>query len=235
MNRVLKVTRLHLNKLTTFAGVPPMIVSFVLIISIIIALVIQRALGDANGDYVEGMKYNSGVIWSLPGFLIYYGVQAVATTYPFALALGTTRRNFILGTVLANALQAAYVALLLVVLLGIELATGHWFIRAYVFDTYLLGDGDAFVLAAVAFIGVLLCLTIGGFFGAVWVRFGPKGPATVAIILGLILALALLALAPRLGEIFAAITGGSLAVWALAIVVLCLVGTWLAMRRASVR
>ncbi|WP_336660269.1 hypothetical protein [Leucobacter sp. USHLN153] len=236
MNRIMKVTKLHLNKISTFALVPPQIVGFVLIVSIIIALVIQRASdGAIDAAYVDGARSNSAIVWSLPGFLIYYGVQAVATSYPFALALGTTRRNFILGTMLANALQALYIAVMLVVLLGIELATGHWFMNAYVLDVYAVGSGNAWTLFATAFVGVMLCLTIGGFFGAVWVRFGAKGPTVVAIVLGLGLALTLLAVAPRLGEIFASITYSGLAVAAAIIVVLGLAGTWLAMRRASVR
>lgn len=237
MNRALKVSRLHLNKPDNFFGTPAFILGFVLIVSIIIAIAIQRATGMAAGseEYIEGARMNMGVVWSLPGFLIYYGVQAVATTYPFALALGTTRRNFIAGTMLANVLQSAYVALLLVALLGIELATGHWFSNTYVLDTYMVGAGNPWILAATGFLGVLFCLTVGGFFGAVWVRFGAKGPAVVAIALGLTLAILLLILAPRLGEIFAGVTGAGLAIVAGCVILVALVGTWFAMRRAAVR
>ncbi|WP_244301228.1 hypothetical protein [Leucobacter insecticola] len=176
MNRTLKVTRLHLNKIGHFAGIPPQILGMVMLVSIVIALAFQRA-GSAPGsfDYIDGARWNSGVVWSLPGFLIYYGVQTVASTYPFALAVGVTRRSFVLGTIVANALQAAYIAILLVILLGIELATGHWFMSVYVLDVYTLGSGNPLVLGATAFLGVMFCLTVGGFFAAIWVRFGPKG------------------------------------------------------------
>ncbi|MBL3700034.1 hypothetical protein [Leucobacter luti] len=237
MNRALKVTRLHLNKLDNFLATPAIILAIVLVVSIIIALAIQRAIGGGDGspEYIDGARMNAGVVWSLPGFLIYYGVQAVATTYPFGLALGTTRRNFILGTMLANVLQAAYIAVLLVALLGIELATGHWFSNTYVLDTYAVGAGDPWVLALSGFIGVLLCLTIGGLFGAIWVRFGAKGPAVLGLGLGLALAVLILILAPQLGEIIAGITRTGLAVGAGVVIVIALVGTWFAMRRASVR
>ncbi|WP_125098134.1 hypothetical protein [Leucobacter chromiireducens] len=237
MNRVLKVTRLHLNKLDNFLGTPAIILGIVLIVSIIIALAIQRATGidSSHPEYIDGARMNMGVVWSLPGFLIYYGVQAVATTYPFGLALGTSRRNFILGTMIANVLQAAYVAVLLVALLGIELATGHWFSNTYVLDVYAVGAGNPLILAVSGFVGVLFCLTIGGLFGAVWVRFGAKGPAALGLALGLALALTVLIIAPNLGEIFAGITRGGLALAATVVIVLALVGTWFAMRRASVR
>ena len=236
MNRTLKVTKLHLNKLGTFAATPLFILAIVMVVSIIINLAIQRAgVSAADPDYAKYARGNQAIAWSLPGFLIYYGVQAVSTTYPFALALGTTRRNFILGTFLANALQAAYVSLVLLALLGLELATGHWFSSAYVLDTYVLGSGNPWTLLATAFLGVLGCLTVGGVFGAIWVRFGPRGPALLGLALGLALAVTLLLAAPHLAEIVEAITGASLALAAVIIMVISLVATWLAMRRASVR
>lgn len=236
MNRILKVTRLHLIKQATFTLTPLLILGLVMLVSIVIALALQRAgATSAGAEYVEGARYNPAIAWSLPGFLIYYGVQAVSTTYPFALALGTTRRNFILGTLLANALQAAYVALLLLALLGVELATGHWFSNTYVLDTYVMGAGNPWSLLAIGFLGVLGCLTIGGAFGAIWVRFGPKGPAIVGLALGLAAALALLILAPVLGDIAKSITGVGLALAAVVIMAVSLVATWLTMRRASVR
>ena len=236
MNRTLKVTRLHLNKLSSFLVAPLGIVAVVMVVSIIIALAIQRGGSPVDSaSYVEGARWNSGIVWSLPGFLIYYGVQAVATTYPFGLALGSTRRDFILGTTVANILQAAYVAILLVVLLGIELVTDHWFMSVYVLDVNALGAGNPWILMASVFLGVLFCLTIGGLFGSIWVRFGPKGPAIAGLALGVVMAVALLILAPNLVELISAITAQGLAIAAVAVIVVALGGTWLAMRRASVR
>lgn len=237
MNRIVKVSRLHLNKWDTFVLVPVIILGIVMVVSIIIALAIQRSMGlePSSPEYIEGARWNQSIMWALPGFLVYYGVQAVATTYPFGLALGATRRDFILGTFLANALQSAYVAALMLVLLGLEIVTGHWFFGVYVLDVNLVGAGNPFVLGAAAFVGTLFCLTVGGVFGAVWVRFGPKGPAVMGLAIGLVLALTLLIIAPRLGEIFAAMTGGILALGAAVATAIALVGTWFAMRRASVR
>ena len=236
MNRTLKVTRLHLNKLSSFLVAPLGIVAVVMVVSIIIALAIQRGGSPVDSaSCVGGARWNSGIVWSRPGFLIYYGVQAVATTYPFGLALGSTRRDFILGTTVANILQAAYVASLLVVLLGIELATDHWFMSVYVLDVNALGAGNPWILMASVFLGVLFCLTIGGLFGSIWVRFGPKGPAIAGLALGVVMAVALLILAPNLVELISAITAQGLAIAAVAMIVVALGGTWLAMRRASVR
>lgn len=237
MNRILKVTRLHLNKYENVVITPLLILAAVMAISIIIQIAIQRSTGvDVRSpDYIEGARWNQAIVWSLPGFLVYYGVQGVATTYPFALALGTTRRNFIVGTMLANALYAVYLTALMLVLLGVELATNHWFIGVYVLDVHLVGAGDPAILGPTVFLGTLFCLTIGGLFAAVWVRFGNRGPTILGLLIGLLLAIALLILAPRLGEIFARLTGAGLAWGAAAVILVALVGTWFAMRRASVR
>lgn len=236
MNRALKVTRLHLNKPAVMLGIPAQIVIIVLIVSALISFILQRGGLDPNAaDYAEGARWNQGMIWSLPGFLVYYGVQAVATTYPFALALGATRRAHVLGTAMANLVLSAFVSLLMLALLGLELATNHWFFGVYALDTYLLGAGNPLILVATVFFIVFVSTSVGGFFGAVWVRFGSKGPTVAALALALVLVALLLIFVPQAGEIVAAITGAVLAWVAIGVSVLALVGTWLAMRRAAVR
>ncbi|MGI8392255.1 hypothetical protein ACSHWG_05335 [Leucobacter sp. Z1108] len=236
MNRALKVTRLQMNKPDITFIVPASILLIVLVISAIIALAIQRSGVDpSTPGYVDGARSNQAMFWALPGFLIYLGVQAVSTTFPFALALGTTRRAFVAGTALAHLVQAAYISLLMVALLGLELATNHWFFGLYVLDTYVVGAGNPWQLLASAFIGTFVSLSIGGIFGAVWVRFGAKGPTVLGLVLGLAAALLLLFFAPRLGEIFAAMTLPMVAVGAIGVALLALAGTWLCMRRTAVR
>lgn len=236
MNRVINVTRLHFTKVATALLTPLGIIGVVWVVSLIIALALQRAgLDPAYPEYEVGARNNMGIMWSLPGFLIYYGVQAVSTTFPFALAVGTTRRSYVAGTAIANLLHSAYVSLTLAVMLLLELATNHWFFDLYVFDVYVLGAGNVWTLLATSFIGVFFCLTIGGLFGAIWVKFGPRGPLVLGLALGLSLAIALLIAVPYFGEILAWLTGFKLALIVLGLVVLALVGTWACMRRTSVR
>lgn len=236
MNRVLRVTRLHLNKPQAMFGVPAQIVVVVLLVTMLIAFILQRAgLDPASEGYVDGARWNQGMIWSLPGFLIYYGVQAVATTYPFALALGATRRAYVFGTAIANVILSLYVAALMVLLLGIELATNHWFFDVYALDVYLLGSGNPILLATTAFLIVLVATSVGGFFGAVWVRYGSKGPSIVALALAVVLALLVLVFVPQAAEIIAAVTPSMLAAVGLGVALLAVAGTWVVMRRAAVR
>ncbi|MBK0417540.1 hypothetical protein JD276_00605 [Leucobacter sp. CSA1] len=237
MNHVINVTRLHLNKPVVAFGVPLMIVGLVLVITWIIAAILQRAgMDPLDPAYAEGARTgNQGMVWSLPGFLVYLGVQAVATTFPFALALGTTRRAYVAGTAVANLIQAAYITVIMTVLLGIELATDHWFFGAYALDTLLLGSGSFGVLIPTVFIAVFVFLSVGGAFGAVWVRFGSKGPTILALALALVLVIALLILVPQFGEIIAGITRFRVALFGIAVALVALVGTWFCMRRTAVR
>lgn len=236
MNSILKVTRLHMNKPAVMFGVPAQIIVVVLVVTAIISFVLQRAgLDPASADYAEGARWNQGMIWSLPGFLIYYGVQAVSTTYPFALALGASRRAHVLGTAIANLVLSAFVAAFMLALLGIELLTDHWFFAVYALDTYMLGAGNGLILAVTAFMITFVSTSLGGLFGAVWVRYGSKGPTVVALGLGLVIVLLLLIFVPQMGAIVAAITRPLLFGVSLGLVAVLLLCTWWVMRRASVR
>ncbi|MBP6684175.1 MAG: hypothetical protein KA158_02035 [Leucobacter sp.] len=236
MKPLMKVTKLHLNKPQLMFSAPAQIVGTVMLVTALISLILQRAeVFGGMGDYLDIMRRNNALVFALPGFLIYYGVQAIATTYPFALALGATRRSYVWGTALANVILSAYVALLLLVLLGLELVTDHWFANIYATDVLLLGSGNPLVLAVTAFLLTFASVSIGGFFGGVWVRFGSKGPLLTALVLAVVLAGLLFIFVPYSEAIIAAVTRPILAVVGLAIALLALLGTWIVMRRASVR
>lgn len=230
------VVALHFVKRDVMLYTPPIILGLVVLVTVIIALVLQRVgLDPSSPDWAEGARSNGGVVWSIAGFIVYLGVQSVGTTFPFALALGATRRNFTIGTLAAHFVLAVYIAAIGAVLLTIEKATGHWFTHAYTFDSYLLGSGRYQVLIPVMLLGSWAALSVGGAFGAVWVRFGKRGPLVVGCGLAVVLALALLVLAPSLGRIFANFHAWWLAVLAALTIVFGAVGQYGALRSASVR
>ena len=236
MKHITQVTRLHMNKPEAMFRTPAFIISLVLVITMIISFALQRAgLDPQNPAYADGARSNFAVAYALPGFLVYYGVQAVSTTFPFALALGTTRRAYVLGTALANLILSVFVSAMMTVLLWIELATNHWFFGSYALDNYALGAGDAWVLAVTTFLGTFVAVSVGGFFGAIWVRFGTKGPIIAGVVLGLLLVLLVLLIAPNFIEIVTSITRFDLAIGAIAVALVALIGTWVTMRRAAVR
>jgi len=236
MNHKIAVTRLHFSKRAITFLTPAAILLTVVLVSLIVALAIQRFdISVSDPEYIEGFKQNTGVLYSLPGFLGYLGVQAVSTTFPFAMALGTTRRSYALGTALYYGLQSAYVAVVAVVLYWIEKLTGHWGVGAYVFDTNGVGSGNELQVFATVFAIAFIALCVGGAFGAVFLRFGPKGPIIVAIGLVILFALLLLATLPWLSHNFTSITRWDYLAVALGLAVVAMLGLYGALRRTMVR
>ncbi|THJ68746.1 hypothetical protein E8P82_02285 [Arthrobacter echini] len=205
MNSIQAATRLHLTKKNMTFGVPLQIVGLIAVISALIVLIIWRAGGTPGSEeWIDGARSNGGMVFGLLGFLVYMGVQSIATTFPFALTLGSTRKAFVAGTLVWAAVTSAYLALIYAVLLLVELATDHWFVGIYIFDVYYLGTGNLLILLPTVFLGSLGALTIGALFGASWARFGNRGP----IFLGAGLAIVLLGL---LALVIPLITGSVLA------------------------
>lgn len=230
------VVALHYVRRGTMLATPPGVLLAVLVVTILIALVLQRfGLDSSDPGWADGARNNGGVVWGLVGFIGYLGVQSVATTFPFALALGATRRHFALGTLLSHLLQSCYVTAVATVLLLVEKATGHWFVDAYAFDSHILGGGRIEIFVPTVLLGTLTVLSVGGAFAAAWVRYGTRGPLIIAAAVVLVIVLALLALAPALGTIVANFELWWLAVLSTGLIVLAVLGEYGFLRSASVR
>lgn len=236
MKNIAAVTRLQINKRALVLGAPATILALVTIVSIIIALAMARAGMDSqSAEYVQGFRQNTGVINSISGFLVYLGVQAVATTFPFGMAMGTTRRAYTLGTLGYNILQSIYMAVLAVILLGLEKLTEQWFVHAYVMNTTLLGNGNPAKLMGIIFVLTLTMMSIGGVFGAVFTKAGAKGPLILSGVLAVVISVGVLIGGPYLGSIFSGNIMAKLLGAGLVAVVLSSLGSYLALRTASVR
>lgn len=236
MSSAISTLKLHVNKREVTFVVPLYITALVVIVSLLISFIFFR-IGSTPGspEWVENSRNNMGMVWALAGFLVYLGVQSVATTFPFALTLGSTRKAFTTGTFLWMAVTSAYLSALYAALLMLEKLTNQWFGSTYIFDVYVLGGGHFGRLLAIVFLGSLSMMVIGGAFGAVWVRFGTKGPVALGVGLTLVLLLAFALVIPSLGEIFAAFELWWLAIAAGIAIVLSWIGTWLPLRTATVR
>ncbi len=236
MSAVISAVQLHLNRRREVFLVPLWIAGVVGVISVIIALIFWRG-GSQPGtaDWIQSSQSNPGIVYALGGFLTYLGVSSVAMRYPFALMLGSTRRAFTVGTLLWQALMAAYVAVVFLVLDLIEVGTHHWFVGFYAFDIYVLGAGDPWRLLATVFLGVLGFLAIGGVFAAAWVRYGVRGPQLLALGLLVVIGLGIAIIVPDFGAIIAAFQLWWLAIVAGVVIALASLGTWLFLRSAVVR
>lgn len=214
---------------TRLVTVPLAILLAVVVVTSAVTVVLRQH-GAAGA-----LDSNGSVIWSLLGFIVAVGVQAVAVAFPLALALGSTRRTFTAGVLLTAALEAALLTASALVLLGLELLTGGWFVGARVLGDATLGGGNALVLVAVMFLATLSAVVAGALFGAAWVRFGALGPLVLGVALAAAGVLALLLLAPSFAALSSAFEPWWLAVAALVVVAASTVGTHLLLRRAAVR
>lgn len=236
MTALLSTTRLHFNKREVSFLIPLYITASVAVISVLISLLFLRSGGvPGNAEWIAGSQANPGMVYALPGFLVYLGVQSVATTFPFALTLGSTRRSFAGGTLLWAALTSAYLTAVFAILMLLEVATGHWFANFYIFDIFVLGAGDLTHLVPIVFLGTLSLLTIGGVFGASWVRWAARGPQLIGLSLAVVIIVALIIVVPSAPAILAAFELWWLAIVAAVAIALSSTGTWLLLRSAIVR
>lgn len=226
------VLRLHFSQRKMLLTTPPAIMGIVFVITAIIAVIFWRIGSDpASVEWATNSRNNAAVMWALPGFFGWLGVQTVSLTFPFALSLGSTRRSFVAGTVLTHITLSLYVTAMLLVLLGIELATNHWFFGIYMADVYILGSGNPLQLAATAFLGTFVVLSVGGVMAAAWVRLGALGPTALAAATVVALGLVVIALVP----VFDQFQVWWLAVAAVLATTLSVAGQYLFLRTASVR
>jgi hypothetical protein len=208
----------------------------VAVISVLISLLFWRS-GSLPGTegWIQGSQLNPGMAYSLPGFLVYLGVQSIATTFPFALTLGATRRSFAVGTLLWAVIASGYLTVVFALLATLELATDHWFVGFYVFDIHVLGAGNLGLLLPIVFLGTLSMLTIGGVFGASWIRFSARGPQLIGVSVAILIIVALIIVIPSAAAIFAAFELWWLAVVAIVVIASSSIGSWLLLRSAVVR
>lgn len=194
----------------------------ILVIMLAMSLVIGVAIGMAtefplSAQIQEGMRENNGgAVYSIPGFLISLGALAVNRNFAMALAFGSTRRHFWLGTLMGFGLTSGATAASAVVLLALEKATNHWFFGVHAFDVAALGKGDYVLTFASVFVLAVLSLALGALFGTAYRAFGTKG----ALLTGLaaaVLVVAVTLLSASNKEIVGSWLG-ALGVWAAVVV-----------------
>lgn len=236
MNRTLAVVRMHLGRRFSAFWMPLILgVSVVAIMVVIVATMKAAGVPTSSAEVVDGLRNNGGMVWTLAGFLISLGVQAATSCFAFATSLGTTRRDYVLGTGVYFLLQTAYVAAILAVLLALEKATDHWFINAFTLDVRALGSGEWTAFLPIVLAGALAMQAVGAMFGASWLRFGSRGPLLISIAAVAGLVVAILIAIPRWATLAAAFSTTWAALMLLVLGAVALAATGAFLRRTSVR
>jgi hypothetical protein len=188
MNPSMRSMRLYLSNKTYVVGVPIITLAAMVVLSVLIALVTGIVVGlPLPAAVEEGFRNNLMSLTALPGFLISMGALAVNRNFAMALAFGSTRRHFWIGTAwgfLATSLVTAATAVLL---LALETLTHGWFVHTHTFDVVAMGSGNYPKAFGMTFVLSALSLFLGALFGTVYRAFGTVSTTVTAFAMGIVL------------------------------------------------
>jgi hypothetical protein len=230
MTTYINVARYHLVQRLNFLILPWAILSFVFLIDVIV-LALTPA-GHSAHRYVGGL----GSIFVLAFVL---GVQSVAKSLPFGLALGVSRRSFYLGTALLAVAFAAVVGVVATVGQALERASGGWGLSMGFFRVPFILNGPWYLTWLTSFVVLTLLFVYGMWYGLVYRRWSLLGLAAFAA--AQISAAVIGALAAtwthgwhQVGHFFTALSAAGLTGLLAALTVVLLAGGFTTMRRLTV-
>ncbi|MDN6168647.1 MAG: hypothetical protein L0J11_01005 [Micrococcaceae bacterium] len=232
---LMKIVRLHFADPMRMIGVPLFIFGSIIVLCIVVMGLLRSFAPASPAELTEGFGYNQATLWCFAGYFVSIGVMAYSRTMPFALGMGSTRRQYFVGTCLALLLESVFIGVTMTVLLALEKATGHWFNGARVFDVVAIGNGSYSSTFLMGFGLSAAMLFIGAMFAVVFLRWNQKG--VIAVIFGtvaVLLALIWLLLAAGVNP-FGWFEGATFAKIALIMILVGLISappSWLLLRRA---
>lgn len=185
--RVWNVVRLHFVNRMIYLGIPWIIVGATWIVSMVIGiLIVANSTGTGRAKAFEGMG-NSWAVLSPLWYLVVVGVLAIAQSFPFALGLSVTRRDFYLGTALTFVVIGSGNALAFAVLTEIERATSGWGIGTRMFTALWFGS-QPFLVNLLSYLVICLgVFFIGSCIATIYMRWRVVG--MLVFWLGLVAAL----------------------------------------------
>ncbi|GAB2651517.1 ABC transporter permease [Prescottella soli] len=163
--RILAIARIHVVAWPILIASPLVVLALTFAINFAIF-----ALIDSGGE-----THPTGAILSLYGFVVAFYAQAMTQTFPFALGLGVTRRQFFVATVAVAVAQSFGFAVLFQVLSAIEAATGGWGVYMRMFGILRYVTDSALLEFATFFASLLLTTAISIAFSAVYQRWKTTG------------------------------------------------------------
>jgi hypothetical protein len=230
MTTYINVARYHLVQRLNYLILPWAILSFVFLVDVIILAVTPA--GHGAHRYVGGLAS----IFVL-GFVL--GLQSVAKSLPFGLALGLSRRSFYLGTALLAAAFAAVVGVVATVGQALERASGGWGLSMGFFRVPYILNGPWYLTWLTSFVVLTLLFVYGMWYGLVyrrWSLIGIVGFLAAQVIVAVIGALAATWTHGwhDIGHFFTALSAAGLTGLLAAITAVLLAGGFATMRRLTV-
>lgn len=235
--RVWNVLRLQFANRLNMLAVPWLILIFVFLVNYAIWAIIATA---SNGTAsLEGTEYSGSTFW-LFAYLMIAAIQAITLTFPFALGMSVTRRDYYLGTALAFALQSVAFTAAYVILSYIEDWTNGWGLGGHMFTAIYFGQGPIWQRIFTVLSTFLISFAVGLFSATVFVRWKANGlmVAGASFTTLLIAAGALITLTHNWMSVwawFGSMTSTGVVAWLLAPAAALVVAGFYILRRATPR
>jgi hypothetical protein len=171
-NRLLQVARLHSTAYPVLIAWPVGLVA----VSFAIAYTIFLLVGDTGND-----TNFTGGLSALYGFAMVFYIQAMTLTFPFALGLNVTRREYFTATTLVALVQSAVFGSVLYLLALVERATDGWGVRMRMFDIPAYFTDNQMLQWSLFVFTMLFIGGLGMFIGAIYQRWRTTGLMTLGL------------------------------------------------------
>lgn len=189
-------------------------------------------------DNQEGEGF-TGAVSALLGFVVAFYLQAMNQSFPFALGMSVTRRDFYRATLVMAVAQSAVFAAVVQGLAAIEDATGGWGVHMRMFGLARYLTDNPVVEYGFLFAVLLLTTGVAMLVGAIYQRWRTSGLLTAGVAVFAVAGIAVILVTwarwwPEIGSWFADTPRAvPMVALPLAVAVLALAGTWGALRRAT--
>lgn len=186
-HRLASIARLHLANPWTTITLPWMILGIIFLGNYLIWLLIFAATPEsAHADISEGLGY-SGAASYIFVYMMVVAIQAMNSTFAFALGYGATRRDYYLGTSVVFVGLSAMYAVGLTVLSIIEELTGGWGLGGRMSTALFFGSGPALERLVIFFLTFLFFFFVGAAIATVYVRWKGFGITVFFVVIGFLL------------------------------------------------
>ncbi|MFS0724552.1 hypothetical protein [Paenibacillus sp. 1P07SE] len=226
MNRSVKIISLHLRNPFLLAGLPWVIVFSSFLINLLISF------------YLEDAMYTGGLA-ALFIIIFVTGITIVPQTFPLALGLGATRRDYFIGTVLTGLLMGVFSTVVVTLLGAIEQASGSWGTGLHFFHLPYLHDGSLIQQLILFLLLYMFFFFCGLAIAAVYRRYG-RSSLLIALLAALVLGTLLSYYMTEMGwwmdffHWFARHTAFELSLWTLPLSLVMALCCFLLLRRSVV-
>jgi hypothetical protein len=238
-NRILAVFRLQFVNPVTIIVTPLLILLAIFLMNVAIWALIMANLdsGADRADVAEGFQW-SGASTFIFVYMMVVAVQAIVSTFSFALGLSVTRRDYYLGTALSFVALAALFATILAAFAAVEEATGGWGLGGRMFTAIYFGDGAWYERYFIFFALLLFFFFVGSIAAAIFVRWRAIGLTAFLVglgflIIGLIAILTFTETWDEMGSWFVANGWTGSYAWSLVPTVIAAITGFFVLRRAT--